>query len=75
METWKYVIKGEGRIALAVHSSMQLHELKEYIRLKSKRLHPQGTETVYCWGGLDIVNPQVMLIQDFVDFCPALIGA
>jgi len=70
---WKYIIKGEERIALPVHSSMQFHEMQEYIRINSKKLHPKGHDRIFMWGTIEIVNPMVMTIEDFADWCPALI--
>ena len=72
-DNWKYIIKGEGRIALPVHSSMQFHEMQEYIRINSKKLHPKGNDKIFMWGTIEIVNPMVMTIDTFADWCPALI--
>jgi hypothetical protein len=71
---FKYIIKGEQRKALAVHSDLNWLEFSEYIRVRSVKFHKDGTDTVFRWGGVEIINPKVMSAGDFVDFLPALIG-
>ena len=44
---FKYIISGNGYKALAVHSSLNWIEFKEYLRLRSERIHPEGTDTVF----------------------------
>ena len=70
---FRYIIRAEGSKALAVRSSMQLHEMQEYIRLQSTKTHPEGNDTVFHWGCAAFVNPVVMLVDDFANWCPALI--
>jgi hypothetical protein len=71
---YKYVITGNGYKALSVHSDMNILEIQDYIRSHSKKIHEDSHDTVFSWAFVDFVNPRVMLVSDFVDFLPALIG-
>lgn len=71
---FKYIIKGDHRKALAVHSGMNWLEFTDYVRKRSVKLHPDGSDRVFRWGGVELVNPEVMSMSDYIDFLPALIG-
>jgi len=70
---FKYIISGNGYKALAVHSSLNWIEFKEYVRSRSERIHPEGTDTVFKWGVLEFVNPKVFGVEEFADYLPAII--
>lgn len=67
---FKYIIKGNNSKAIACRSEMNLFELQGYVRLHSKKLHPEGFETVFHIGAIELVDPKVMTPEDFVNFCP-----
>ena len=71
---FKYVITGDGMMALAVHSELNYNEFVELIRSQTKKIHPKGRDTIYRWGVIEFINPKVMIASDFVDYLPALIG-
>lgn len=68
---FKYIIKADYRIGIAVHSDLNYNEFKDYIRMISVRDHNNTCITV---GTNVYYNPVVMLPNDFADFCPYLIG-
>jgi hypothetical protein len=69
---YKYIIRGDDFMALAVHSEMLWHDFAEYVRVQSL---PRNKREMPCfkWGVLELVNPKVMSPNDFADFLPALI--
>lgn len=71
---YKYVIVGNGYKAMAIHSDMLWNELQDYVRFHSKKIHKDSHDTVFSWGVIDFVNPKVMLLSEFGDTMPALIG-
>lgn len=60
-------------MAVAVHSSLNWLEFREYIRINSKKIHPKANDTIYRIGMIELINPVVMGKDEFVDFCPHLI--
>ena len=71
--TYKYVIVGDGNVAMAVKSDLPLDEFREKIRKQSKKTHPKGRDTVWVWGPTEFINPRVMTPEGFADDCPALL--
>ena len=74
MPQFKYVIRAEGCMAVAVHSDMNFLEFEEYVREHSEKFHPKGRDTLFRIGVIELVNPVVMMASDFVNFSPFLIG-
>jgi hypothetical protein len=69
-EMWKYVIVGDGRMAIGVHSSLNYVEFKDHI----ERLIVVENGVRGFRSGIDLfLNPRIMLADDFVDYLPALI--
>ena len=71
---FKYIIKGDGYKALSVHTDMTYNEFLEYVRIKSVKIHIDGTDKIFRWGTLELINPKVMSLYDFSNYVPALIG-
>ena len=71
---YKYVIVGNGLKAMPIHSDMLLPEIQDYVRNRSKKIHEDSHDTVFSWGTIDFVNPKVMMVSEFADILPALIG-
>jgi hypothetical protein len=69
---FKYVIRAEGNMALVVQTEMNWLEFPEYIRKRTRKLHPKGHDTVYRYGVTEFINPVVMTLEDYANFCPAL---
>jgi hypothetical protein len=72
-ETWKYILTGQGMKAMAVHSSLNLLELQDFVRERSVRIHPDSLDRVFRWGSIEFVNPKVFTRDSYVDYLPALI--
>jgi hypothetical protein len=72
-ETWKYILYGEGMKSMAVHSSLNWLEFREFIRVNSIKTHPGGSDVVFRWGVIDFINPRIFTAAEFVDYLPALI--
>jgi hypothetical protein len=71
---YRYIIKGEGTMAMPVQSDLDWMEFKDHIQRQTKKLHPKSHDTVWCWGTTEFINPKVMSVDDFANFCPAIIG-
>ena len=71
---YKYIIKAEGQIAFPVHSDFDLSEIQEYIKTHSKKLHPKGHDVSLTIGANEYINPVVMMVNEFANFAPLLIG-
>jgi len=71
---FSYIIRANGGKALAVHSDLMLQELRDLVRKQSKKVHPEGTDTIWMSGTREFINPEVMLVNDFANFAPTLIG-
>jgi hypothetical protein len=71
--TFKYVIAGNGCKAIAVHSGLNLPDMQDYIREKSKKFHEDGDDRVFRMGAIELVNPIVYCANDFADRLPYLI--
>jgi len=71
---FRYIIRGNGYKAVAVHSDMNLLEFQDYVREHSEKIHPSCRDFVFRIGVIELVNPEVMTIGDFADWCPFLIG-
>lgn len=71
---FKYIIKAAGDIAFPVHSELNYFEFKEYIGDQCKKLHPQGHDVILKIGAKEYVNPEVMMVDDFVNHLPLLLG-
>jgi hypothetical protein len=69
---YKYVIRAENSMALVVHSEMNWLEFQNYILRKTTKLHPKGHDTVFKYGVIEFINPKVMTLDDYANFCPAL---
>jgi len=69
---FRYVIRAENNMALVVHSEMNWLEFPEYIKSRSKKLHPKGHDTVYRHGVIEFINPVVMTLDGYGNFAPAL---
>jgi hypothetical protein len=71
--TWRYIITGEGCMALPVHTKMPWSDFREYVRKMSV---PKGKacKRVFRWGTLEFVEPVVHCVSDYVESSPALIG-
>jgi hypothetical protein len=52
---------------------MNHFEMVEYVRRNSVKLHPEGYETVFRIGIIELVDPVVMTPNDFANFCPYLL--
>jgi hypothetical protein len=70
---FKYIVAGNGSKAVAVHSSLNLTDMSEYVRVRSKRVCEDGNDTVFNIGVIKLVNPRVYCPSDFADFSPYLI--
>ena len=71
---FRYIIRGNGCKAVAVHSDLGWLEMKEWVRENSECIHPNSYDRLLRLGTIELVNPEVMTIDDFADFCPHLIG-
>lgn len=70
---YKYIIAGDGNMAVAVHSGMNWMDFAEYVRVSSKKLHPKGRDRVFRLGGIELVNPIVYSPSEFADHLPHLL--
>lgn len=71
---FRYVITGKGMMALAVHSDLNWIEFEDCIKRQTNKIHPKGADTIWRWGTIEFINPQIKTADSFLDFCPALIG-
>lgn len=71
---YRYIIRANGNKALPVLSDLNLDEFRDYIRKTSEYLHPEGTDTIWRWGLIEFINPVVMLVDDYANYLPAIIG-
>lgn len=71
---YKYIIKGDGLMALPVHSDMNWLEFYAYFRSQVKKIYPKGNDTIWKWGVIEFINPKVMTMDDFINCGPALMG-
>lgn len=71
---YKYIIKGDGMMALPVHSDLNWMEFIDYFYKEVKKIHPKGRDTIWTWGTIEFINPKVVLIDNFMDRGAALIG-
>lgn len=71
---FNYIIRGAGYKAITVKSDLNFLEFKEEIRRMTKLIHPQGTDHVLTFMGVELVNPKVMMMSDFVEDMPFLFG-
>ena len=71
---FNYVITGDGMMAMTVKSDLNWFEFKEYFSRQCKKLHPKGNDRVYKHGIIEFVNPQILTLNDFGNYCPALMG-
>jgi len=69
-----YILTGNGLKAMPIHSDLMLGEIQEYIRKRSKKIHKDGKDVVFCFGVTEFINPEIMMVNDYVDNLPALIG-
>ena len=69
-----YILKGNGMKAMPIHSDLMLGEIQEYIRKRSKKIHKDGRDVVFRFGVTEFINPEIMMVDDYVDFLPALLG-
>ena len=72
--SFRYIIRGQGMKAMPVNSDLSLEEMKDLIRSQSNYLHKDSTDTIWTWGTQDFINPKVMMVDDYMNFLPALIG-
>ena len=70
----KYILTGNRCKAIAIRSSLNCMEIKDYVRENSHKLHPEGDDVVFKVGMIEFINPQVMSPGDFADFCPHFIA-
>jgi hypothetical protein len=71
---YQYIIKGDGIMALPVHSDLNCIEFENHIKDQTKKLHPKGHDTVWRWGVIEFINPKVISVDGFMNNGPALIG-
>lgn len=71
---YKYILRAEGRVGIAIHSDLSMSEMQNYIRSKSKKFHPKGNDTYITLGVTDYINPEIMSVEDYANFNPYLIG-
>ena len=69
-----YVLVGNGYMAMPVKSSLSYLKMKDHIRTNSRKIHKNSHETVFSWGTIDFVNPEIMMVSDFAQRSPALIA-
>lgn len=69
-----YVLVANGGKAFAIKSDYNWLEMDEYLHRHCKPLHPDSTDRVFKWGITDYINPKIMSLNDFGNYCPALIG-
>ena len=60
-------------MAVAIHSSLDFFDMSEFIRCKSKKIHPKGNDVIFSIGAIELVNPRVMSADEFLDHIPYLI--
>ena len=70
---YRYIIKADGYVALPIVSEMNWIEMKEFFQSKVKKLHPKGTDTILRWGVIELINPQLMSVDDFIHFGAAIL--
>ena len=69
-EIWKYIIVGDNRMAIGVHSLLNYMEFKKYI----KQMCTMHDGELVFRSGVDIfINPKIMLPEDFANYLPMLI--
>lgn len=71
---FRYIIRGNGNIAVPVHSDMDLLAMRDYVRENSESIHVNSFDRVFRLGVIELVNPEVMTVDDFADTTPYLIG-
>ena len=70
---YKYIISGDGMMALAVHTNLLYLDFERYVKQQSQKLHPKGTDTYFRYGVFQFINPVVWPVNDFANHLPALI--
>jgi hypothetical protein len=73
-EQYTYILRADGYKAMPIRSSLNYNDMKEYIRVHSKKVHPEGRDVVFRWGAINFFNPVVMTVNDFSNRLPALIA-
>jgi len=74
MPKWRYIIRGDASKAVPVHSDLDFNGMCDHVREHSKKIHPDSIVCVFRIGAIEIVNPMVMMVDDFANFGPYLIG-
>ncbi len=70
---FKYIIAGDGNMAIVAHSSLNLFEFRDLIKSNTHKIHPKGRDTFWRIGACELINPRVFTVSDFADWCPLLI--
>ena len=70
---FRYILRANGSMAVAIRSEMNYLEFAEYIRSNSSRLHKHSNDRIFRLGTQEFINPEVMSPNDFAEFCPYII--
>ena len=67
---FNYIVSGNGGKCFAAKTPMNFFEFRDFIRDKSKKIHPESLDTVLSMGARDFVNPIVMTAGDYLNAIP-----
>lgn len=62
---FNYILKGNGNMAVPVSSDMNSFEIQDYIRRNSRKIMKNSFDTVFSFGVIDFVNPEIITVDDF----------
>ena len=72
--SFHYIIAGDHDMAVAVKSDWTWDVMYDYVRNQSQLIHPKRRDRIFRMGLIEIINPKVMLPNDFATRTPYLIG-
>jgi len=78
MDYFYYIITGETpsgypRGAKVFKSNLDIFEFKDWVGLKSEKLHEVGKDRVFKYGVEEFVNPKVFIFEDFRNYLPEIV--
>lgn len=68
-----YIITGDGNMAMPVKSDLNYIEFRERMKKQFVKIHPKGRDTIWKWGVLEFINPEVWMPSDYANHLPALL--
>ena len=78
MDYFTYIINadnegGQPRIGIPFKTNMNFLEFQDYVREQCELIHPKGRDVVWKYSTWELVNPEVMMVEDYVNFCPYIL--